>query len=666
MMKKKILITGTGGFIFSNFIRKAIFDKLPYTFVSVDKVTKASVLNNIYQNKSHTFHIGDIADSHFVNVLFEYEKPDIVIHGAAESFVDDSLKDPGKFITANVMGTQVITNACVKHKVERLIYASCYDKNTKAVTKSGLKSYNELKVGDLVLTINPETGIIEEKEIEKIIVQNYNGEMYHFKNKRCDFLTTPNHRYLYSHNNMLNWASSEELNILDEKKYFPIGQINVTHKDIINIPEIGNVDSDAFFYVCGAFIGDGFTAYQEKETINKSGSLSKSWRIFFDVPKNDKCRKKLEESLTKLDIKWHAEKNKSGEHIYFTSEKWLKFFNTFGIGAANKYIPDWMFNYSKSNLFNLLMGCHDSDGHGFNIKKRNNSITTVSIKLRDQLCYIMSMVGFHARFSKKEKPKYPVKINSRVINSNYDGWVIYFSNIRSPLFPKANIVNYNDKIWCLKVKDNKNFLVERNGITGYSGNTDEVYGQLESETEASWTEESPLQPRNPYSASKAAGELIIKAAHTSFGLNYNITRSSNNYGPRQTSEKLIPKVIKCVHDGTKIPIYGQGLQIRDWTYVMDNCAGIISVLNEGKLNETYNISANQEFTNIEVIQRVCNALGKGHDLISFIPDPRGGHDFRYSVDCSKLKELGWKSGFRFKEGIVNTVEWYQKNLWFLR
>jgi dTDP-glucose 4,6-dehydratase len=318
-MKKKILITGTGGFIFSNFIRKAIFDKLPYTFVSVDKVTKTSVLNNIYQNKSHVFHIGDISDPHFVNILFEYEKPDIVIHGAAESFVDDSLKEPNKFITSNVMGTQVIASACVKWGVERLIYIS----------------------------------------------------------------------------------------------------------------------------------------------------------------------------------------------------------------------------------------------------------------------------------------------------------------------------------------------------------TDEVYGQLESESEPAWTEESPLQPRNPYSASKAAGELIVKATHASFGLNYNITRSSNNYGPRQTSEKLIPKVIKCILDGTKIPIYGQGLQIRDWTYVMDNCAGIISVLNDGKPNEVYNISANQEFTNIEVIQKVCNAMGRGHNLVSFVEE-RPGHDFRYSIDCSKLKSLGWSSGFKFKDGIVNTVDWYQKNLWFLR
>jgi len=324
-MAKKVLITGSCGFIFSNFIRMACYDQANsenknYKFVSIDKITKSSVLNNIYQNKSHAFYIGDVSDSHFMNVVFEYERPDIVIHGAAESFVDDSLKDPNKFIQSNVLGTQVVVNSCIKWGVEKLIYIS----------------------------------------------------------------------------------------------------------------------------------------------------------------------------------------------------------------------------------------------------------------------------------------------------------------------------------------------------------TDEVYGQLEKETDASWTEDCPLNPRNPYSATKAAGELIVRAAQTSYGLPYNITRSSNNYGPRQTSEKLIPKAIKCILNEEKIPLYGKGLQIRDWTYVADNVNAIMTIMKSGKDNETYNISANQEFTNIEVIQSICNAMGKGHSLISFIPDPRQGHDFRYSVDCSKLKALGWNSGFKFKEGLVNTVDWFQKNQWFLK
>lgn len=315
--KKKVLITGSCGFIFSNFVRRAIYEKQPYQFVSIDKVSGNA--NLVYQNKNHTFHVADIRDQHVMDIIFQFERPDIVIHGAAESFVDYSLSDPNAFVTNNVLGTQTIINSCLKHKVERLIYIS----------------------------------------------------------------------------------------------------------------------------------------------------------------------------------------------------------------------------------------------------------------------------------------------------------------------------------------------------------TDEVYGQLTSESDPPWKEDAALNPRNPYSASKAAGELLVKAAHQSHGLIYNITRSSNNYGPRQTPEKLIPKAIKCILHDQKIPVYGQGLQVRDWTHVFDNCSAIMTVLNQGAPNEIYNISANQELPNIEVIQKICNAVGKGHELIEFVKD-RPGHDFRYSIDSSKIRELGWKPSYKFKEGIVDTVEWYKNNQWMLK
>lgn len=318
MNRKKVLITGSCGFIFGNFLRRAIYERQPYSFVSIDRVSGNA--NALYSNKNHTFHVADIRDPHVMDIIFQFEKPDIVIHGAAESFVDYSLTDPNSFITSNVLGTQVVINCCIKYNVERLIYVS----------------------------------------------------------------------------------------------------------------------------------------------------------------------------------------------------------------------------------------------------------------------------------------------------------------------------------------------------------TDEVYGQLTNESEPAWTEASPLNPRNPYSATKASGELMVQAAHHSHGLIYNITRSSNNYGPRQTPEKLIPKAIKHILENKNIPLYGQGLQIRDWTHVLDNCSAILTILNQGKPNEIYNISANQEFPNIEVIQKICNAMGKGHNLISFIKDPRASHDFRYSIDSSKIKELGWKPLYKFKEGIVDTVEWYMNNQWYLK
>jgi len=321
MNRPKVLCTGTCGFIFGNFIRKAIYEKHPYSFVSIDRVN-SNAINSMYWNKNHTFHVADIRDQHIIDTIFQFEKPDIVIHGAAETHVDNSLSDPNSFVTSNVLGTQVLVNASIKYGVEKFIYIS----------------------------------------------------------------------------------------------------------------------------------------------------------------------------------------------------------------------------------------------------------------------------------------------------------------------------------------------------------TDEVYGQLTSEDDPSWTEDAPINPRNPYAATKAAGELIVKAAHESHGLIYNITRSANNYGPRQTADKLLPKAIKNILQGKPIPIYGKGLQVRDWLHVFDNCSGILTILNSGAPNEIYNISANQEFANIEVIQKICNAMNRGHDLISFIEDPRkNGHDFRYSIDSSKLKKLGWNPTTKLVDGLTNScIPWYLNNQWWFK
>lgn len=309
---KKVLITGSGGFIFSNFIRKAIYEKQPYRFISLDKVTKSTVLNNIYVNQDHPFYFGDISDTHFMNVLFEYERPNIVIHGAAETDTDQF------FITSNVLGTQTLIDCCLKWGVERLIYIS----------------------------------------------------------------------------------------------------------------------------------------------------------------------------------------------------------------------------------------------------------------------------------------------------------------------------------------------------------DDKVYGQLE-ESQTPWLETSSLNPRDTYAASKAAGELLVRAAHHTHNLVYNILRLSNVFGPRQPAGNLIPKVIKHIINNEKIPLLGDGLQNRDWSHVYDICAAILMVLNTAPHNESYNISAGQECSNLELVQKICNAMNRGHDLISFV-EKTSSDNLRRSSNNLKIKELGWKPRLKFSDGILDTVEWFQRNSWALR
>jgi dTDP-glucose 4,6-dehydratase len=186
--------------------------------------------------------------------------------------------------------------------------------------------------------------------------------------------------------------------------------------------------------------------------------------------------------------------------------------------------------------------------------------------------------------------------------------------------------------------------------------TDEVYGSL-SETGA-FTEETPLAPNSPYSASKTAADLLVRAYHRTYGIPACITRSSNNYGPYQFPEKLIPLMISNALENKELPIYGDGMYIRDWIYVEDHCRALDAVLHHGKEGEVYNIGGRSERPNLVVVQTILDRLEKPHSLIRLVTD-RLGHDRRYAIDFSKIeRELGWKPSVSFEEGISRTVEWY--------
>jgi len=191
--------------------------------------------------------------------------------------------------------------------------------------------------------------------------------------------------------------------------------------------------------------------------------------------------------------------------------------------------------------------------------------------------------------------------------------------------------------------------------------TDEVYGSTET---GSFTEESDLAPSSPYSASKAGADLLVLAYHRTYGAPVLITRSSNNYGPWQYPEKIIPLFITNAIDDQALPVYGDGLNVRDWLYVDDNCAGIDAVLRKGVEGEVYNIGGGNEVRNLALTRQILELLGKSPELIRFVAD-RPGHDRRYSIDCGKLQALGWRPATPFETGLEGTVSWYRDNpLWW--
>ncbi|XCS11529.1 dTDP-glucose 4,6-dehydratase [Aeribacillus pallidus] len=189
--------------------------------------------------------------------------------------------------------------------------------------------------------------------------------------------------------------------------------------------------------------------------------------------------------------------------------------------------------------------------------------------------------------------------------------------------------------------------------------TDEVYGTL-GET-GYFTEQTPLAPNSPYSASKAGGDLLVRVYHETYGLNANITRCSNNYGPYHFPEKLIPLMITNALEGKELPIYGDGQNIRDWLHVKDHCAAIDLVIHKGRPGEVYNIGGHNERTNNEIVYLIVEKLGVSKDLIKYVAD-RPGHDRRYAIDPTKIMtELSWKPQYTFETGILETIQWYIDN-----
>ncbi len=224
------------------------------------------------------------------------------------------------------------------------------------------------------------------------------------------------------------------------------------------------------------------------------------------------------------------------------------------------------------------------------------------------------------------------------------------SILGSEVFFRSNVLGTNVLLEASRKFEVKKFL---------QVSTDEVYGSLDSE--GLFTEETPLHPNSPYSASKASADMMALSFHHTYGLPVVITRCSNNYGSFQFPEKLIPLIIINTLNNKKLPVYGDGMNVRDWIYVVDHNRAVEAVFKKGKEGEVYNIGASTEMPNIEIVKLILRELGKSEDMIEYVKD-RPGHDRRYAIDSTKIEsELGWKPKFNFKDAVSQTIKWYLDN-----
>ncbi len=317
---------------------------------------------------------------------------------------------------------------------------------------------------------------------------------------------------------------------------------------------------------------------------------------------------------------------------------------------GSNFVPYFLEKYPDYNLINLDLLTYAGDLENLKECENNSRYTFIkgNICNRDLVEFIFTEYDINGviHFAAESHVDNSIKNPAVFIETNVNG--------------TFTLIDVAKKYWM-----NKPFEYKKNyaGCRFHHISTDEVYGTL-NETDL-FTEETPYAPNSPYSASKASSDMIVRSYQETYGLNTVITNCSNNYGPKQHDEKLIPTIIRKALTGENIPIYGDGKNIRDWLYVLDHCKGIDLVYHTGKEANVYNIGGRNEKTNLQIVDVICSILDEKvpketsyKDLITFVED-RAGHDRRYAIDATKLEdELAWKADENFDSGIVKTVEWY--------
>ena len=306
---------------------------------------------------------------------------------------------------------------------------------------------------------------------------------------------------------------------------------------------------------------------------------------------------------------------------------------TGGLGfIGSNFINYWLKRYPDDYILNVDLCTYAADFNNIdkNLSSKNYHFIKEDICNEKRMSSLSKDVDIIVNFAAESHVDNSIENASSFVRSNYFG--VY------SLLEAARI----------------------NDIRIHQVSTDEVFGSLRPESKEIFNENTKYDPKNPYSATKAAADHLVRAYVNTYGVKATISNCSNNFGPNQHREKLIPKTILNALSGKRIPVYGSGMNIRDWIYVEDHCSGIDAVITRGRMGETYLIGARNERTNLEVIKLILSKLKKSENLIEFVED-RKGHDYRYSLDPSKIeRELGWKPSYDFQEGISITINYYNE------
>lgn len=680
----KILITGITGFVGSHLAEYCLQKSDVQVFGTVFSNHLGDELKRIETIKDNIeLFECNLTNRIAVQRVLERVKPDKIFHLAAQSFVPTSWQSPEDTLFNNIMSELNIFEVVRELKINPVIQiAGCYDKGTRAFTDSGLKLYKDLKKTDKVLSINPVTGEVSFKNINKIIIENYNGRMLNFKSKSCDLMVTPNHKMLVKKKKGTkpNFVRADELrgkNILclgetkSKKRYF--GNNNDSNNDL--------------YYLIGLFIGDGYISPCKKTLVwsglshneyiknrNVKGQFIgvkkkkikeyTSNRIFLAIPKGDKAREKAEKTLDRIGIKY----SKYDKELYFSyiDNDILEIFKKCGKYARNKRIPKILLNSNKKCLISLFSGLIDSDG---NYRKDKYNYSTVSKGLVEDIIELCTKIGKWITIN--ERRRKVIKIKNRVIKSS-KSYELSITDGEKILTKATNTnkkeVNYNGIIWCVEVKDNHNLLVERKGRVAFCGNSSEEYG-LVFENELPVKEENMLRPLSPYGVSKVTQDTLACQYFYSYGLKTVVTRAFNHEGPRRGEQFVtssFAKQIAQIEKGEKEPImYVGNLEAkRDYLDVRDVVEAYWLASEKCKFGEPYNICSGKYWTIQSVLDFLLSkSTNRSIEVQQDLKRMRPSDVQILLGDCMKFKnQTGWEPKISFEKTLEDTLTYWRENI----
>ena len=699
-MSKKALITGiTGqdGSYLAEFLLSKGYEV--HGIIRRASTFNTSRIDHIYVDphkpKARLFlQYGDLSDSEQISNIIYNVKPDEIYNLGAQSHVRVSFDIPEYTGNITALGTTRILEAVRRSGNNIKFYqASCYDKTTRILTKEGIKKYSEIKKGDLVYTVNEKTNEIELKPIKRIIIENYKGEMVHFKNRRIDLMVTPNHRMFLQKDNKLFYEEAKRIkNLISYKGTSDISlpspvwkgkckekivfsnRINLTKMHYNNFKNlIKEMDIKDYLYLLGIYIGDGYTASKRKQeryssakeyiTIRdekgrftkkeekKEEILYESNNIYFALPEKDKARLKVIKILKKYSIDY---KLNSG-WIRFSSYPMARMFKESGENVYNKRIPSWVLELSSELLERLFEGLIDSDGSRRKIKNERQTYTTVSQKLLEDFIVLCLKIGKIPKISFSQPNKIYFEREKRFFNSK-GGYRINIAYKKTRKIYNTNIFNkrYDGKIWCLEVKDNHNFLVERNGFVIFSGNSSEMFGAAEPPQD----EETSFKPRSPYACAKVYSHWMVKNYRDGYKIFASNGILFNHESPRRGETfvtRKITRAVAAIRAKKQDCLYLGNLDAkRDWGFAPEYVEAMWKILQQDKPSDFVESHSVKEF-----VKEAFSYVGLDWEKYVKID----AHYYRPTevenliVNITKAnKELNWQPKITFRDLVKIIVD----------